>query len=71
MLEKFQTKSLRKELVLVLILKLCLLWGLWYIFFSNPVDKYLTPEQFANTVFSINEPINNKPDATPAEDDHD
>ena len=35
--------DLRKEIVLTLVIKVLLLWGLWYAFFRTPVDEDITP----------------------------
>ena len=34
--------SFRREIVIVLLVKLVLLFGLWYAFFSHPLDRSLT-----------------------------
>lgn len=35
-------RPLWKEITVVLVVKLMLLAGLWYLFFSEPVDEHLT-----------------------------
>lgn len=36
-------KLLFREIVLALAIKLVLLYGLWFLCFSHPIDKQLTP----------------------------
>lgn len=42
---------MRFEIITVLILKLLLLWALWLICFSHPIDKNLTPEIISAHLF--------------------
>jgi hypothetical protein len=43
--------SLRIEIILMLAVKLTLLYMLWIICFSCPLDKNLTPENLSNHLF--------------------
>ena len=36
--------TFRREILLILVLKIGLIYGLWYAFFSQPIDKELTGE---------------------------
>lgn len=44
---------LRKEIFLALSVKVVLLFGLQYAFFSHPMDKQLVAKDVANHVFHI------------------
>jgi hypothetical protein len=41
-MRKFKNNSLAREISAVLLIKICLIFGLWYAFFSHPVDRHLT-----------------------------
>jgi len=41
------------ELSLILAIKLTLIIALWWAFFSDPVSRVLSEEQFADTMFGI------------------
>lgn len=41
-------KLLRHEILLALAIKLSLLFGLWMLCFSHPIDKQLTPPMIEN-----------------------
>jgi hypothetical protein len=43
--------ALRREIVLALTLKAAVIYGLWYAFFSEPVDDGLTGTQVGNVLF--------------------
>jgi hypothetical protein len=43
--------ALRREIVLALALKAAVIYGLWYAFFSEPVDDGLTGTQVGNVLF--------------------
>lgn len=62
--KNFPAMSLRKEIALVLVIKLFLIWGIWFLFFSHPVDKQLSSDQFANVIFSITPSSSLPPSAT-------
>ena len=68
--KNFPAISLRKEIVLVLVIKLLLIWGIWFLFFSHPVDERLSSDQFAKAIFSIN-PSSPIPPSTKAGKAHD
>ncbi len=36
--------TFRREILLILVLKIGLIYGLWYAFFSQPIDRELTGE---------------------------
>jgi len=38
----FRDNPLAKEITLALLVKLLLIFGLWYAFFSHPIDRELT-----------------------------
>jgi hypothetical protein len=39
---KIQRNSLRREITVVLLVKLALLFAIWFAFFSHPLDRSLT-----------------------------
>lgn len=39
---KFRDNPLAKEITVVLVVKILLIFGLWYAFFSQPLDRHLT-----------------------------
>jgi len=39
---KFRNNPLAKEITVALLIKLVVIFGLWYAFFSHPVDRNLT-----------------------------
>jgi len=41
-MRKFRDNPLAKEITVVLLIKICLIFGLWYAFFSQPLDRHLT-----------------------------
>jgi len=41
-IRKFRDNLLAKEITVALVVKLCLIFGLWYVFFSHPIDRELT-----------------------------
>lgn len=41
-IRKFRNNALAKEITVALAVKLCLIFGLWYVFFSHPIDRQLT-----------------------------
>ena len=43
--------ALRREIILALALKAVVIYGLWYAFFSEPVDDNLTGAQVGNVLF--------------------
>jgi hypothetical protein len=47
LLQFISRTTYRKEIMLVLALKLFLLWLLWMFFFSHPADVNLTKEEMA------------------------
>jgi len=42
---------LRREIVVTLLVKFAVIYALWYLFFSEPVDKNLEAPQVADTLF--------------------
>jgi len=42
-----ETDSLRREIIILLLLKAVLIYALWVIFFSRPLDKTLTADTVA------------------------
>lgn len=44
----FKRKLLFREILLALTIKLVLLCGLWFLCFSHPIDKQLTPMAVSN-----------------------
>ncbi|MGR9074013.1 MAG: cytochrome oxidase putative small subunit CydP [Gammaproteobacteria bacterium] len=34
--------AFKKEILLILLVKLVLIYGIWLVFFSRPIDKHLT-----------------------------
>jgi hypothetical protein len=42
---------LRREIVLTLLVKFAVIYALWFLFFSEPVDKNLQAPQVADTLF--------------------
>lgn len=52
--------SIKKEILLVLIVKLILLFGIWFFCFSKPLDKHSMPVRVASHIFNL-----------PAENTHD
>jgi len=43
--------TLRHEIFLLMAIKLTLLYGLWALCFSHPIDQHLQPTDVANHVF--------------------
>ena len=41
-MRKFRNNALAREITIVLLVKLFLILGLWYAFFSHPLDRHLT-----------------------------
>ncbi len=41
-MRKFRDNPLAKEITIVLLVKLFLIFGLWYAFFSHPLDRDLS-----------------------------
>ncbi|MGA9032661.1 MAG: cytochrome oxidase putative small subunit CydP [Sulfuricaulis sp.] len=41
-MRKFRDNRLAKEITVVLLVKLFLIFGLWYAFFNHPIDRQLT-----------------------------
>ena len=56
---------LRREIILTLMIKVIVIFALWYAFFSDPVDKTLTDSQVGNILFGTPQSNN----ASPAEGD--
>lgn len=48
--------SLRWEITLALVIKIALIFGLWYAFFREPVDKNLTDSQVGHVLFGSHQP---------------
>jgi hypothetical protein len=48
----FKRLSLLHEILLVLLIKLALLYGLWALCFAHPVDKQLQPKDVASHLFA-------------------
>jgi hypothetical protein len=48
--KKFWNSPIRKELVIVLAVKLIVLAGLWFAFFRSPADKQLTPSDVSRVL---------------------
>jgi hypothetical protein len=44
MIRTHRTDHFRREILLILALKFALIYGLWYAFFSKPIDRELTGE---------------------------
>lgn len=44
-------KAFRREIFLVLVLKIILIYAIWAAFFSSPLDKKLSEKGFADSVF--------------------
>jgi hypothetical protein len=44
----------RREIVLILVIKLVLIVTIKQVFFSNPISNTLTPETVSETIFGIN-----------------
>ena len=42
---------LRKEIILVLLIKLAFIYALWLVFFSDPIDKQLSKEDLGQILF--------------------
>jgi hypothetical protein len=42
---------LRREIVITLLVKFAVIYALWYLFFSEPVDENLEAPQVADTLF--------------------
>jgi hypothetical protein len=42
---------LRREIVVTLLIKFAVIYALWYLFFSEPVDENLDTPQVADTLF--------------------
>ena len=42
---------LRREIVVTLLVKFAVIYALWYLFFSEPVDENLEAPQVADTLF--------------------
>lgn len=40
-----------KEITTIILIKLCLIFSLWYLCFSNPVSKKLDSEKFAKKIY--------------------
>ncbi len=41
-------RFLRHEILMALLIKFLILWGLWALFFSHPIDKTLIPNDIAS-----------------------
>ncbi len=46
-------RQLFKEVSIILIVKVLLLIGLWYVFFSGPADGHFTTEQVAERISGV------------------
>jgi hypothetical protein len=55
MLRKLVTgkNKLAREITLTLIIKVTLIYTIWYLFFSNPVDDSLTEEKVRSQIFGM------------------
>lgn len=42
------------EIIGMFIIKLLIIYGLWFICFSHPIDKSLTPDNIAVHIFNLN-----------------
>ena len=47
---------LRREIIFTLVVKVIVIYALWYAFFSNPIDDTLTDSQVSNVVFGNSQP---------------
>lgn len=54
------TFPLAFEIILALIFKAALLFGLWYAFFQHPVDRTLTPQDVGQRVLGADTAVNVK-----------
>ncbi len=52
---------LAREISLILLIKIVLLYGLWWAFFSQPLDEHLTYEAVGNAWFDNVRPGDDKP----------
>lgn len=52
--EVLKLNSLSFEIIGMLIAKLLIIYGLWAICFSHPIDKILTPQNIATHIFNLN-----------------
>jgi hypothetical protein len=43
-------RRLQKEIIVVLVVKVILLWGLWSLFFSDPIPKEQRLERIQNLI---------------------
>lgn len=50
--------SLSREIVLMLVVKLSLLYLIWLLFFSHPIDNRLTAPDLSNHLFNSRQIIN-------------
>lgn len=56
----FKRLSLPQEILLMLIIKLSLLYLIWFLFFSHPIDKKLTAPDLSSHLFNSTQPLNIK-----------
>jgi hypothetical protein len=56
---------LRREIILTLMIKVIVIFALWYAFFSDPVDETLTDSQVGNILFGTPQ----SKSTSPTEDD--
>ncbi|MHB8533896.1 MAG: cytochrome oxidase putative small subunit CydP [Sulfuricaulis sp.] len=54
-MRKLRDKPLAREITLVLLVKLFLIFGLWYAFFSHPIDRELTDRRVSAVILSRDE----------------
>lgn len=50
--------SLWQEISVVLLVKMALIFAIWWLFFSNPVDKNLQPSDIGSHLFKSNLAVN-------------
>lgn len=51
-------KTFRREIITVLLVKLVLIYGLWLVFFSSPIDETLTSDVINSKLFGGNSNVN-------------
>ena len=57
---RFAVSSFRREIIIILLIKLALIYGLWSVFFSSPIDKTLSDEDVSVNIVGMNANSANK-----------
>ena len=50
-MKKLFSNPLTKEIIVVLLIKLVFIYALWFVFFSDPIDKQLSKKDLGHVLF--------------------